>query len=104
MRFYSSCPTFLCYNENGIAKEQEEDLSKALSRITNEKNIEELMGTLAQSYRQGLEQGLMQRLEKEKYNVARNLLKLGMDDQIITKATGLHLAQIAQLKKEIESL
>ena len=64
------------------------------------------MGTLAQSYReeglqQGLQQGLEQGREQAKYHLAKNLIKLGVDSQIIANATGLDLMKIAQLKEEI---
>ena len=92
----------LCYNENRINKEQELDLLNILSHITNEKETREIMGTLAQSYREeGLQQGLEQGREQAKYHLAKNLIKLGVDSQIIANATGLDLMKIAQLKEEI---
>lgn len=68
----------------------EEKIEKATKKATE------------QAIEQGIEQGIQQGMEKgsiqEKENIARNMLKEGIDINIISKVTGLTLEQINNLK------
>lgn len=46
----------------------------------------------------GLEQGLAKGLEQKSIEIAKNMLDMDMDTKIISKATGLSLEEINDLK------
>ncbi len=50
---------------------------------------------------EGLEEGMKKGLEKGKETVAKNMLSLGIDDELIIKATGLDQSIIDKLKKSL---
>ncbi|MBB5172429.1 hypothetical protein [Texcoconibacillus texcoconensis] len=41
-------------------------------------------------------------MEKEKVNVAKNMLKMDMEDEVIVEATGLSHEEVRSLKEELE--
>ncbi|MGL9718605.1 MAG: Rpn family recombination-promoting nuclease/putative transposase, partial [Wolbachia sp.] len=51
----------------------------------------------------GEERGIKIGAEKEKIEVAKNLLKAGVSVDLITESTGLPKAEIARLKEEVTS-
>ena len=50
---------------------------------------------------EGLEEGMKKGLEKGTETVAKNMLSLGIDDELIIKATGLDQSIIDKLKKSL---
>ena len=50
---------------------------------------------------EGLEEGMKKGLEEGKETVAKNMLSLGIDDELIIKATGLDQSIIDKLKKSL---
>ena len=50
---------------------------------------------------EGLEEGMKKGLEKGKETVAKNMLSLGIEDELIIKATGLDQSIIDKLKKSL---
>ena len=66
----------------------------------------EIMGTVAQEIfqeglSQGINQGISQGIEIEKYEIVKNLIKLHISDDQISKATGLAVEEIQKLKQEL---
>ena len=50
---------------------------------------------------EGLEEGMKKGMEKERETVVKNMLSLGIDDELIIKATGLDQSIIDKLKKSL---
>ena len=50
----------------------------------------------------GLEEGLAKGREERNTEVAINLLRLGTPCEIVAKATGLSLEEVAKLKEEVK--
>jgi len=50
---------------------------------------------------EGLEEGMKKGLEEGKETVAKNMLSLDIDDELIIKATGLDQSIIDKLKKSL---
>ena len=50
---------------------------------------------------EGLEEGLKKGREEERKDVAKNMLSLGIEDELIIKATGLDQSIIDKLKKSL---
>ncbi len=52
--------------------------------------------------KQGIEKGIEKGIEQTNINHAKNFIKLNIDDETISKGTGLPLEKIKELRKEIE--
>ena len=50
----------------------------------------------------GLEEGLAKGREEERKAIAINLIQLGTPCEIVAKATGLSLEEVAKLKEEVK--
>ena len=50
----------------------------------------------------GLEEGLSKGREEERKAIAINLIQLGTPCEIVAKATGLSMEEVAKLKEEVE--
>ena len=50
----------------------------------------------------GLEEGLSKGREERNLEVAINLIQLGTPCEIVAKATGLSMEEVAKLKEEVE--
>ena len=50
----------------------------------------------------GLEEGLAKGLEEERKAIAINLIQLGTPCEIVAKATGVSLEEVAKLKEEVK--
>ena len=57
---------------------------------------------LAKGRAEGLEKGREEGREERNLEVAINLLQLGTPCEIVAKATGLSLEEVAKLKEEVE--
>ncbi len=57
---------------------------------------------IRQGRKQGIEEGIEQGREQGRMHTAKKLLALGIDNQAIAQATGLTIAQLEALKKELE--
>ena len=51
---------------------------------------------------QGRQEGIQQGVQHEKYEIAKNMLRKGLDDTLINETTGLDLEIVAKLKAEIK--
>ena len=56
---------------------------------------------LAKGLAEGLEEGLVKGREERNLEVAINLLQLGTPCEIVAKATGLSLEEVAKLKESL---
>ncbi|NOH14806.1 hypothetical protein [Clostridium cochlearium] len=56
---------------------------------------------MAQGIEKGIEKGMVQGIEKGKIEVARNLLKMGMDLLAIMQATGLSKEEIKKIEADM---
>jgi predicted transposase/invertase (TIGR01784 family) len=117
----------LWYNKDSIKQSDEKQLEQVLKKIINKKEVTNIMGAFGEKYfnvglekgkeegmiigmekglerglEQGLERGLEQGLERgkedERYEVARRMLDLNMQIEMISLATGLSQERILKLK------
>lgn len=90
-------------NINELLKQTSElDVEDMISNLGN--TIEKGFKTSEQrGIKQGIEQGIDKGIEQGKEETAVNLLKLGIDTEIIAKGTGLSLEKILELKKKYEN-
>ena len=72
--------------KTSIAKGMKQGLEKGM-----EKGIEKGM-------KQGLEKGMAEGMEKAKFEMAKNLLRLGVELEIISEATGLSKEELSSLQ------
>jgi len=72
-------------------------------KIVDEKILDELWEELCmfKVVKYAEEKGMEKGLEKGKETVAKNMLSLGIDDELIIKATGLDQSIIDKLKKSL---
>lgn len=80
-------------------KARAEYLSREMALHDEATRIEEAM---EEGYEKGVEQGIEQGIEKANINNALNLLKLGVEESIISQATGLSIEKIKELKKDLD--
>ncbi|MEI3611369.1 Rpn family recombination-promoting nuclease/putative transposase [Pseudogracilibacillus sp. SO30301A] len=80
----------ISYEERGKKKGLEQGIEQGLKE------------GLEQGLEQGLKEGLKEGLERGKKEVALELLKKGIDIELIKEATKLNLEEIEQLKKQLE--
>ena len=79
-------------------KTRAEYLSREMALHDEATRIEEAMEEgYEKGIQQGIEKGIEQGVEQEKLNNAKNLLKLGVDINIISQATGLSKEKIENL-------
>ncbi len=62
---------------------------------------ETIMSAADQLRQEGHNRGMQQGMQQEKISIASNLLKEGLGEDLVTKATGLDTTTLANLKKEI---
>ncbi|WP_308463416.1 Rpn family recombination-promoting nuclease/putative transposase [Clostridium pasteurianum] len=86
-----------------------------LLKETSELEVEDMVSNLGKTIergfktseqrgiKQGIKQGIDKGIEQGKEETAVNLLKLGIDTEIIAKGTGLSLEKILELKKKYEN-
>ena len=55
---------------------------------------------LANAERKGMQKGIQEGIQKEKIEIARNLIKNGLDDKLILNSTGLSIDEINKLREE----
>ena len=92
-------------SENEEIKKAKEELDK-ISQDAKERRIAELrekalMDEIAirdSGFKEGIEQGLKEGSQQEKISIAKNLLKLKVDINSISQATGLSVEEIEKLK------
>ena len=68
---------------------------KAIEKAGYEKGIE---AGVNKGIQQGMQQGIQKGEEEEKFKIAKNALKLGLDNETISKLTGLTEEEIKKLK------
>lgn len=74
-------------------------IHKKVLNIKNDASVEVEFMTLLERDREKLEEGI----QKAKLEDAENLLKLGVSEDIIIKATGLSIEQIDEIKKSFRN-
>ena len=92
-------------SENEEIKKAKEELDK-ISQDAKERRLAELrekalMDEIAirdSGFKEGIEQGLKEGSQQEKISIAKNLLKLKVDINSISQATGLSVEEIEKLK------
>ncbi|QGU94456.1 hypothetical protein GOM49_04480 [Clostridium bovifaecis] len=63
--------------------------------------VHNLEKTLDNIEKRGIERGIEKRIEKGKVEVARNLIKMGMDLLMVIKATGLTEEEVNKVKQDM---
>ena len=53
-----------------------------------------------QGFKQGVESGIKQGVEQNQESTAKNMLALGLSDDVVVKVTGLSGERVAQLKED----
>ena len=82
------------FNVAEIAKYKPQDRQQYEASLKHYRDIE---NSLELQYKEGKKEGM----EKEKIEIAKNMIILGAENNFINKATGLTIEQIEQLRKEI---
>lgn len=103
----------LWYTNTKVAEEDKEKLNQLIIDSLTNKDGEEIMRTIADSYRdqyygigiqegiqQGIEQGLEQGATKKTLEIAINMLKQNLDFKLISSVTGLSTDEILKLKNK----
>lgn len=88
----------------------ETNINKLLKE-TSEMEVDDMVSNLGRtiekgfktSEQRGFKQGVEKGIEKGKEETAVNLLKLGVDAEIVARGTGLSLEKILKLKEKYES-
>lgn len=92
----------------------ETNINKLLKE-TSEMEVDDMVSNLGRTiekgfktseqrgFKQGVEKGIEKGIEKGKEETAVNLLKLGVDAEIVARGTGLSLEKILKLKEKYES-
>jgi predicted transposase/invertase (TIGR01784 family) len=117
----------LWYNKDSIKQSDEEKLRNILEEITGKKEVENIMGTFGEKYfnvgvekgiiigiekgiekgiergvrlgrEEGREEGIEWGIEKEKYEIAKRMLDLNVQIEMISLVTGLSEKQILKLR------
>ena len=83
----------LLFNSAEINNFAPEEKIKYHNDMTTERDIK---NQIAYAEQKGFEQGVVQTLE----STAKNMLALGLSDDVVVKATGLSGERIAQLKED----
>ncbi len=104
----------LCYIDNRIPFNKKDELNSLLLEHLPKEDSEDIMRTIADSYReegintgflQGIEKGREEGIEKGReegiMNTARNMLKEGIDNQLVTRVTNLPIEQIIKIKESL---
>ncbi|MDE5977229.1 MAG: Rpn family recombination-promoting nuclease/putative transposase [Turicibacter sp.] len=101
---------FLTYIENStdnfVAHSKSElvhDLHYRVTQIKKDKRLEVEYMTLYERYKEEFEngkaEGIEQGAKQEKLEIAKNLIQNGLDDELISKSTGLPLSEVLELRK-----
>jgi len=98
--------SILCYNKDKIFDKDEKNLKQVLTSITNQKKVENIMGTLAEKYvkigkTEGRQEGRQEGREKLKYEIAIKMLLKGCVIEEISDLTDLNERQILLLKESL---
>ena len=76
----------------------ENDIKKVVQEVSREGS--DVVMTAAERLRQeGLQEGIQKGVQNEKIQTAKNLIKIGMDDEQIFEITGLPISEIQKLRE-----
>ena len=80
--------------------ETQAQYDRRVKQMRDAKNVEDYMikTSIAKGLKQGLEQGLEEGRAAEKLEVAKNFLRLGVDVETISKATGLSVEVLSEMQ------
>lgn len=96
---YIYIKSLLWYIDSRVSIEDKARLSKITNTYLNKEEGEEIMRTIAQAYiDEGIKKGIEKGIEKEKFTLAKSMLKKSMDIQLIAELTGLSKQKIRKLQ------
>ncbi len=83
-----------------LSVEQTTELLTGISPQIDKNMVSVRQAIENRALKQGMKQGVQQGIQQEKFSVAQNLLKMKLDKDSISKATGLSSKQIEDLSKK----
>jgi predicted transposase/invertase (TIGR01784 family) len=91
--------TFLRYLTSIIDQNKIEEVEHQV--VQSLKSGDQYMSTIAEKwFQEGVEKGIEKGIEKGKCDTAIQLIKMGMNDEVIHNATGLNVGKIEELRKQ----
>ena len=85
---------------NTVEDDFTEKLAQEVIKIKENKEWQVEYMTLMMREREKYNEGIKIGTEKEKYNIAKNLIALGLSSDIIFKSTGLSIEEIEKIRKK----
>ncbi|MFU7500210.1 MAG: Rpn family recombination-promoting nuclease/putative transposase [Candidatus Tisiphia sp.] len=100
---YIYLESFLWYTDAKLQEEQQLELEQVLAKYLSEEEQVNIMRTIAQKYIEegefrGIQIGKAEGKAEGKYEVAKNMLAAGSDDDFIVQVTGFSIDEINKLK------
>ena len=91
------------YRVNQIVEEDERRKNEEMRRKAAEEGLKEGMKAgLEKGVKKGRLEGIKEGIEKEKFNIALNMLENGMSVDVVEKITGLSRTRVNEILKEIK--
>ena len=109
IEFFSKTPegidyisSFLCYNIYDIEEQDLDEVGRSLKQILGQTG-DNIMGSAARKLiNEGFEMGKYEGEYNKAVQTAKHLLSESISIQIISRSTGLSIAEINKIKQEIE--
>jgi predicted transposase/invertase (TIGR01784 family) len=79
------------------------NLAITLDKMIEKAEIKAIEKGIEKGMEKGIEQGIEQGMEKEKIEIAKKLISMGMEIEVIMEATGLAEQTINELRKTIQN-
>ena len=93
--------SFFSFKDNGLIDKLRWDRKYALTFVREKQVKKEIEQMKKLGEQQGLEKGLLKGRKAERMEIAKNLLRQGLDFAVIERATGVSKSWLGRLKNEI---